>query len=630
MPLIKKRTFYKPMEYPWAFEGFKLQHQMHWLPEEVHLDQDVHDWKHKLTDKERNLITQIFRFFTQGDCFIEGTEILTDRGWVSFKDLLATDLVGQVEDDCTLTFVSPTRYICKDFSGDMIALQADRVAINSVVTPNHKVVYRYKGEWGQDIASKVKLYQRNTLQTAPTAKSGTTRMTPVERLKVAIQADGSLKKDVDGSKLGFIPHRLTFTKERKITRLREILEAGDFKYREYLEKNGQTTFYVQLQERLSKTFDWIDLSAITEEWASSFVEEILEWDGHVDECGNGYYYNTIQQAVDVAQAVALLSGRHSVVRRREDSRSDKFSDIFRLSIGRRDCVDTQHLEKQSVPYTGKVYCVTVPSGRILTRYKGVPVVSGNCDVADGYYGVYIPMFKPQEVRMMMGAFAAVEGIHVHAYSLLLDTIGMPESEYKAFTEYEAMLAKHDYVMDFNSKNLSETARSLAVYSGFMEGMQLFASFAMLLNFPRQGKLNGMGQIVTWSIKDEAVHVEYMIKLFRQFIAEHPRIWTKKLQEEIYQICREMVSLEDAFIDLAFELGGIEGLDKEDVKTYIRYIADRRLIQLGLKGLFNQRDNPLPWIELMLSLPEHTNFFENRSTEYAKGALTGNWSDVWAK
>lgn len=106
------------------------------------------------------------------------------------------------------------------------------------------------------------------------------------------------------------------------------------------------------------------------------------------------------------------------------------------------------------------------------------------------------------------------------------------------------------------------------------------------------------------------------------------MWTKKVKDEIYEIAKQMVILEDKFIDLAFEMGGVEGLTPKEVKTYIRYITDRRLIQLGLKGHYNIKDNPLPWLEWMLNAPEHTNFFENKSTEYAKGAVTGSWGDVW--
>jgi ribonucleoside-diphosphate reductase beta chain len=122
----------------------------------------------------------------------------------------------------------------------------------------------------------------------------------------------------------------------------------------------------------------------------------------------------------------------------------------------------------------------------------------------------------------------------------------------------------------------------------------------------------------------------MIKLFRTYIEENKEIWNDELKSKIYTIAEKMVELEDKFIDLAFNMGEMTGLTAADVKQYIRYIADRRLISLGLKGVFKVKKNPLPWVEEMINAPTHTNFFENRATDYSKGALTGNWETVWGK
>jgi len=246
------------------------------------------------------------------------------------------------------------------------------------------------------------------------------------------------------------------------------------------------------------------------------------------------------------------------------------------------------------------------------------------DVGAGYVDKYMRIFRKPEARMMMGSFANIESIHQHAYSLLLDTVGMPEIEYKAFSEYEEMSDKHDYIKDFKPtlKDKRSIAKTLAVYSAFTEGLQLFSSFAILLNFPRFGKMKGMGQIVTYSIRDESLHVEAMTKLFKEFIKENIDIWTDEFKKEIYQICREMVKLEDKFLDLVFDMGDIQGLTKKDMYAYNRYIADRRLLQLGLKTNFNQRDNPLGWLNEVMGI-EHQNFFEGRATAYMKAGLRGD-------
>jgi ribonucleoside-diphosphate reductase beta chain len=255
---------------------------------------------------------------------------------------------------------------------------------------------------------------------------------------------------------------------------------------------------------------------------------------------------------------------------------------------------------------------------------------GDIDVAGGYVNNYLPYFKQPEVRMMLAGFAAREALHVAAYSHLIETLGMPDSTYNEFLEYEAMKDKHEYFMELSSKNGTKqsVAANIAAFSAFTEGMQLFSSFIMLLNFPRHGKMKGMGQIVTWSIVDETMHAESMIKLFRTYIEENLEIWNDELKSTIYSIAEKMVELEDKFIDLAFAIGPMENLTPNDVKMYIRYIADRRLISLGLKGNFKVKKNPLLWVEEMINAPTHTNFFENRATDYARGALSGDWKDVW--
>jgi|TARA_R100000734_G_C3315332_1_gene107253 ribonucleoside-diphosphate reductase beta chain len=248
---------------------------------------------------------------------------------------------------------------------------------------------------------------------------------------------------------------------------------------------------------------------------------------------------------------------------------------------------------------------------------------GDVDIAQAYLSNYIPKFKPPEIRMMLSAFATSEANHAHSYSLLNDTIGLPDKEYQAFQEYKEMANKHDYLFKDKGKGVEGLARELAVFSAFGEGLQLFASFIMLLNFQRYGKMKGMCQIVTWSIRDESHHVENMIKLFHALIDENRKVWNDNFKKTLYQICRDMVDLEDKFIDLAFEMGGVQGLEPKQVKQYIRHIADRRLLQLGLKPNFKVKDNPLPWLDWVLNGVEHTNFFENRATEYTKGNLTGN-------
>jgi ribonucleoside-diphosphate reductase beta chain len=250
------------------------------------------------------------------------------------------------------------------------------------------------------------------------------------------------------------------------------------------------------------------------------------------------------------------------------------------------------------------------------------------EVNNCYMRNYMPIFKPTEVLMMMSAFSNMETIHVAAYSHLLDTVGMPESTYEAFLNYQEMRDKHDFMQEFSCDTKEGIATTMAIFGAFIEGLQLFASFAILLNFPRHNKMKGMGQIVTWSVRDETLHMNSMIKMYHTFLQENPDIVNNKLKEDLVRYGRRAVECEDKFIDLAFEMGGIEGLTAEEVKQYIRYIGDRRFQQLGLPIQYGVAENPLPWLDVMLNADEHANFFEQRSTEYSKSAQTGSWEDAF--
>lgn len=260
---------------------------------------------------------------------------------------------------------------------------------------------------------------------------------------------------------------------------------------------------------------------------------------------------------------------------------------------------------------------------------------GDEDINNGYIDIYMPAFKPTEIRMMLSSFSTAEANHIHAYSQLIDTVGMPESEYAAFAEFEEMAAKHDYMFADRSEGeerkftkIERLALDLAVFSAFGEGMQLFSSFAVLLSFKRRNLMKGMSTIIEWSLRDESHHVEFMIKLFHTMIKENPKAWSPEVKAAIRQIAKEMVKLEDKFIDLMFAMGEVDGITAADTKTYIRYTADRRMIQLGLKPIYRQKENPFEWIDEMMAAHTHTNFFEGRSTEYGKGGVVGWDKEPW--
>lgn len=248
------------------------------------------------------------------------------------------------------------------------------------------------------------------------------------------------------------------------------------------------------------------------------------------------------------------------------------------------------------------------------------------DVLDNYMNILTKVFRNGEVGRMLAVFSSFETIHIEAYSYILESLKLPDSTYHEFLEIEEMREKHDFLKQYNADTLKDLIMTLGCFAAFVEGLQLFASFAMLLSYPKKGRMRNMGQIVSWSIRDETIHVNAGIKLLH-VLCNETGINIRSLQEDFHEAARNYVRMEDAFIDKAFEFGEAPIGTPDEYKQYVRYIADMRLAQLGLDPIYNIEEHPLPWID-ELTGQEHANFFETRPTEYSKGAHTGTWERAW--
>lgn len=239
-------------------------------------------------------------------------------------------------------------------------------------------------------------------------------------------------------------------------------------------------------------------------------------------------------------------------------------------------------------------------------------------------------FKKSEIQTMASCFASFESIHAIAYALLQETLGL--NDFDAFLTEPAAKARIDRLLAARGKSREEIAKSLAVFSAFSEGVSLFSSFAILLSFSRKNLLKGVGQIISWSIRDESLHSEAGCWLFRQLIKEYPEILTEEVKEEIYEGARLTVKLEDDFIDQAFQLGDIETISADDLKAYIRFRTNTKLKDLGFKSLYKNIDKEklenLAWFNVLSSGVEMQDFFAGRVTTYAKS--TADFSEIWAK
>jgi ribonucleoside-diphosphate reductase beta chain len=225
--------------------------------------------------------------------------------------------------------------------------------------------------------------------------------------------------------------------------------------------------------------------------------------------------------------------------------------------------------------------------------------------------------------MMAATFSSFEGIHARSYSILNESLHL--DDFEAFLYEPTTKAKLDNLMTKDGKSKKDIAISLAVFSAFAEGVSLFSSFAILLNFSRFNKMKGMGQIISFSIRDESLHSEAGCWLFRQFVAEYSEVFTDEVKAEIYEAARTAVQLEDDFIDKVFEKGSIEGLDPKDLKQFIRHRANVKLNDLGLKSNWKNVDKEAvsritSWFDVLSSGVEQQDFFALRPSSYSKGAI----------
>jgi len=237
-------------------------------------------------------------------------------------------------------------------------------------------------------------------------------------------------------------------------------------------------------------------------------------------------------------------------------------------------------------------------------------------------------FKKPEIQMMANTFAGFEAIHAAGYSYLEESLGL--QNYEAFLHEPTAKAKIDRLMDTKGKTLKEIAISLAVFSAFNEGVNLFSSFAVLMSFAQRNYLKGLGQIVSWSIKDESLHSEAGCWLFRELVKENPEIWTDEVKKELYDAARLTVELEDKFIERAFEHGELPNLSMKDLKNYIRYRANTKLQDLGLKANWKNLDKEalqrLEWFNVLASGVELQDFFAQRVVDYSKSVA--DFEGIW--
>ena len=245
-----------------------------------------------------------------------------------------------------------------------------------------------------------------------------------------------------------------------------------------------------------------------------------------------------------------------------------------------------------------------------------------------YWSTKVSVWFPKpEIQAMARVFADFESIHAEAYARLNEELGL--DDFKAFLEDEVSKAKIERLIETPGETIEDRAVSLAIFSAFTEGVNLFSSFAVLMSFQLRNLMKGTGQIVEWSVRDESLHSKAGCWLFRTLLEEQPELNTDELREKIAEACNLSVQLEFDFIDKAFEMGSVEGLNKNQLKNFIKARANEKMIELGYKAIYNDIDpnllKQIEWFGHLTSGKTQQDFFAGRVTNYSKS--TADWDDL---
>jgi ribonucleoside-diphosphate reductase beta chain len=245
-----------------------------------------------------------------------------------------------------------------------------------------------------------------------------------------------------------------------------------------------------------------------------------------------------------------------------------------------------------------------------------------------YWSTKVSVWFPKpEIQAMARVFADFESIHAEAYARLNEELGL--DDFQAFLEDETSKAKIERLIETPGETLEERALSLAIFSAFTEGVNLFSSFAILMSFQLRNLMKGTGQIVEWSVRDESLHSKAGCWLFRTLLEEQPELNTDQLRKSVIEACQISVQLEFDFIDKAFEMGDVDGLNINQLKNFIKARANEKMMELGYKAIYNDIDpnllKQIEWFGHLTSGKTHQDFFAGRVTSYSKS--TADWDDL---
>jgi ribonucleoside-diphosphate reductase beta chain len=278
--------------------------------------------------------------------------------------------------------------------------------------------------------------------------------------------------------------------------------------------------------------------------------------------------------------------------------------------------------------------LTEDERRIIMRNLGFFVTADSLAANNIVLGTYRQITAP-ECRQYLLRQAFEEAIHTHAYQYIVESLGLNQAEiFNAYHEVPSIRAKDEFLIPFidvltdpsfktgTPENDQKLLRSLIVFACIMEGLFFYVGFTQILAMGRQNKMTGAAEQYQYILRDESLHCNFGIDMINQIKLENPHLWTAEFKEELRSLFEQAVELEYRYAEDTMPRG-VLGLNAPMFKGYLRYICNRRCMQIGLEAMFPNEENPFPWMSEMIDLKKERNFFETRVIEYQTGGAL-NW------
>jgi len=554
--IFEKRVNILPYEYPSLLAYKDAIRHSYWIATEFNFTTDIDDYRTKISHEEREVIKRTMLAIAQievnvktfwadlykrmpiteigdvgmtfAECHGEGTEILTPKGWVNFKDIdTNTEVIQYDLETNTMTSVLPSNVINEPYKGKMHRIENQ--TYNALLTPNHNIYYKNRSG---DIVKK------------------------------AIKDINAFSSDM------------------------ELPFSGKFV--------NEGVDELSLEDKINiGNFDWVDLSDKSEKWCNSFIYELTKLEGSKldSETQNGDYiikHQTISKLfADKLQVIGIFAGY--VV----DITNDK--DVYNVSFVKTNTFSSITDKPTIEDYDGNIYCVTVPTGCIVTRYNDKVLISGN-----------------SEVR------------HKDAYAQLLRILGL-ENEFQTVIEIPAIKNRISYLAKYldgtRSRENKMYTKSVLLFSLFIEHVSLFSQFLIMMSFNKEKNLfKGISNVVEATSKEEEIHGNFGSELINIIKEENPEWFDKEFEALIVSACHKAYAAECGILDWIFENGELSFLSKDTIKHFIQNRFNNSLNRIGMKSVFKVDFTEIEktlWFDVEILSTKEDDFFYKKSTSYNK-------------